>query len=180
MLYGTEVHKALEEYVSQGTPLPLNYQRFKSVADSLMQIPGHRFVEMQLALDKNKIPCEFNSDEKWVRGIADLVIIDGKTAYLLDYKTGSDRYADTKQLDILSLLLFAHFPEIEKIRAGLLFLLRNKMVSEEYSRQDIPRLWEKLNNDLKRIDYSYEKNHWHPNPGPLCRYCPVRTCEFNE
>ena len=29
MLYGTEVHKALEDYVRDGTPLPRNYERFR-------------------------------------------------------------------------------------------------------------------------------------------------------
>jgi len=28
MLYGTEVHKALEDYVRDGTPLAKNYERF--------------------------------------------------------------------------------------------------------------------------------------------------------
>ena len=35
MLYGTEVHKALEDYVNEGKPLLPNYNRFKKQVDAL-------------------------------------------------------------------------------------------------------------------------------------------------
>jgi len=35
MIYGTEVHKALEEYVKDGKELAVNYLRFKPAVDSL-------------------------------------------------------------------------------------------------------------------------------------------------
>jgi len=38
MRYGTEVHKACEDYVSEGTPLAENYKRFKPALDSLVEI----------------------------------------------------------------------------------------------------------------------------------------------
>ena len=34
MIYGSEVHKALEEYVRDGVELAKNYQQFKSMVDA--------------------------------------------------------------------------------------------------------------------------------------------------
>ena len=39
MTYGNEVHKALENYVKDGTPLAKNYERFKALMDTLMVTP---------------------------------------------------------------------------------------------------------------------------------------------
>jgi len=45
-------------------------------------------------------PCSFEDENVWVRGIADLLIIDddGLKAKVLDYKTGNDKYPDRDQL----------------------------------------------------------------------------------
>jgi hypothetical protein len=45
-----------------------------------------------------------------------------ETAFVVDYKTGkSSRFADTRQLEILTLALFKHFPKVKRVKAGLLF-----------------------------------------------------------
>ena len=49
-----------------------------------------------MALTYNKTPCDFKSEDRWVRGIADLVIVDGTTCFYIDYKTGSNKYPDPK------------------------------------------------------------------------------------
>ena len=43
MLYGTAVHKALEDYVRDGAPLAKNYLRFKSQLDALLEIGGTKY-----------------------------------------------------------------------------------------------------------------------------------------
>jgi ATP-dependent exoDNAse (exonuclease V) beta subunit len=49
-----------------------------------------------MALTYSKEPCDFHDENRWVRGIADLVIIDGADAFVVDYKTGSNKYPDPK------------------------------------------------------------------------------------
>ena len=63
MLYGTEVHEALELYVKENKPLAKNYQRFQKVVDTLIAIPGEKLPEYKMALDKNLKPwlLELNS-----------------------------------------------------------------------------------------------------------------------
>jgi hypothetical protein len=180
MIYGTEVHKALEDYVRDGVALAKNYERFKNFVDDLIAIPGDKYVEHEMALTKDKTPCAFGEATRWVRGIADLLIVDNDYAFIVDYKTGSNKYPDPKQLRLMALMTFAHFPQVQKVKAGLLFVMHNTFIPEEYKREDIDKSWDKFIPTLTRLDNSYDTNTWQPNPTPLCKYCPVKTCDFNK
>jgi len=179
-IYGKEVHKALEDYVKSNTALAKNYERFKGLVDDLIAIPGDKYCEYEMALTKEKTPCKFEDSNRWVRGIADLLIVDGDTAFIVDYKTGSNKYPDPKQLKLMALMTFAHFPEVNHVKAGLLFLAHNQFIPEEYKREDIDKLWGNFTTPLMRLSHSYASNTWMPNPTPLCKYCPVKTCDFNK
>lgn len=180
LTYGKEVHSALEEYVRDGKPLPLNYQRFQKAVDELLQIEGQKMVEHEMALLPDKTPCLFTDTNRWVRGIADLLIVNGDTAWVVDYKTGSDRYPDLDQLKLMALMVFSHFPAVQKVKGALLFILKNSLVSEEYTRNQCDVLWEAFLAKTKRLELAYSMNEWTEQPSPLCRYCPVTTCQFNR
>ena len=180
MIYGTEVHKALEDYVKDGKELALNYIRFKGVVDELIAIPGQKYPEYQMALGHDKTPCAFDNPDRWVRGIVDLLIVDNDYAFIVDYKTGSNKYPDAKQLRLMSLMTFAHFPQVNKIKAGLLFVMHNSFITEEYKREDIEKSWGKFEGPLTRLDKAFETNVWPCNPTPLCGYCPVKTCDYHR
>ena len=180
MIYGTEVHKALEDYVKDGKELALNYIRFKGVVDELIAIPGQKYPEYQMALGHDKTPCAFDNPDRWVRGIVDLLIVDNDYAFIVDYKTGSNKYPDAKQLRLMSLMTFAHFPRVNKIKAGLLFVMHNSFITEEYKREDIEKSWGKFEGPLTRLDKAFETNVWPCNPTPLCGYCPVKTCDYHR
>jgi hypothetical protein len=179
MRYGTEVHKACEDYVGEGVPLAENYKRFQPVLDSLVAIPGTKYPEYRMALDKDRQVSAYGKGY-WVRGIVDLLIVDGDHAFIVDYKTGSNRHPDPKQLKLMALMTFAHFPEVNKVKAGLLFVMHESFMDEEYTRDQIPKLWSYFENDLERLSLSYENDTWQANPTPLCGWCPVRTCEFHK
>ena len=116
-----------------------------------------------------------------MRGIVDLLIVDGEDAFIVDYKTGSAKYPDPKQLKLMALMTFAHFPEVNSIKAGLLFIMHDAFVVEAYKREDIDKLWGAFTLDLERLKNSYENDKWIENPTPLCGWCPVKTCHnFRE
>jgi hypothetical protein len=180
MRYGTEVHKALEEYAKDRTPLPKNYSKFKSLVDALLEIPGDKYIEHKMALTSDKSPCEFDAEDYWVRGIADLLIVDGEDAFVVDYKTGSNRYPDPKQLKLMALMVFAHFPDVVRVRGGLLFVVHNSFLPDEYVRSKSVAYWQDFAPDLERLRLSAQMNNWPTNPTPLCRWCPVKTCEYHK
>jgi hypothetical protein len=150
------------------------------VLDSLIAIEGTKYPEYQMALTPDKEPCAFGDEKRWVRGIVDLLIVDGEHAFIVDYKTGSNRYPDPKQLKLMALMTFAHFPQVNKIKAGLLFVMHESFMDEEYTRDQIPKLWKYFESDLERLSHSYENDVWQANPTPLCGWCPVKSCEFHK
>ncbi len=180
MLYGTAVHSALENYVKDGRPLEKNYERYQPMLDALLGIDGERFPEYRMALNEDLNPCSFGGEEYWVRGIVDLLIVNGDTAHIVDYKTGSAKYPDVKQLRLMSLMTYAHFPQVNNIKAGLLFVAHNTFIDEEYKREQVSSMWENFIPELERLRLSHEHDKWPENPTPLCGWCPVTTCQFQR
>jgi len=180
MKYGTDVHKALEDYARDGTELPEFYKRFQPMADALLDIDGDRYLEFKMALTEDRLPCSFDAPNYWVRGIVDFMVISGDTAHIVDYKTGSAKYPDTKQLKLMALMAFAYMPGIERVKAALLFVAHNVFINEEYRRDEIDKLWESFTPDLLRLQSSTDTGHWPPNPTPLCGWCPVVTCQHHR
>jgi len=180
MLYGTAVHTALEDYARDGKPLPKNYERYKHLVDPLLEIEGTKHPELKMALTIDKKPCEFDAPDYWVRGIVDFLVTAGDTAYIVDYKTGSARYPDAKQLKLMALMTFAHFPEVQYVKAGLLFVAHDMFIPEEYDRSMADTLWLAFTPDLERLKVAHESGVWNPNPTGLCGWCPVTTCEHHR
>jgi len=179
--YGLEVHKAAEDYVGKGVPIPEKYIFIKEHLDALIEIPGEKLCEYKLGLNTNLEPCKFFDKDVWWRGVADLIIIQDDKAYVIDYKTGKNaKYADTKQLEILSLALFKHFPKVKKVKAGLLFLVANDFVKAGYEVSEEGTYWTKWLEDTKRLEMAIENEIWNKKPNFSCRgWCSVVDCEHN-
>jgi CRISPR/Cas system-associated exonuclease Cas4 (RecB family) len=180
MLYGTAVHKALEDYVGEGKPLEKNYERYQPMLDALLTIEGERLPEYRMAINTELEPCTWGAEDYWVRGIVDLLVLGGDTAYIVDYKTGSAKYPDVNQLKLMSLMTYAHFPNVEHIKAGLLFVAHNTFINEVYHRDQSEDLWKDFLPDLERLKLSYDNDKWPENPTPLCGWCPVTSCQFHK
>jgi len=180
ILYGNVVHKALENYIKDGEPLAENYQRFAPLMDTLKEIPGEFHPELRMALNFDRKACKWSDPECWVRGIVDFLVIDGEHAFIVDYKTGSNKYPDVKQLRLMALMVMEHFPQINKVKAGLMFVMHNTFITEEYTREESEKLWNSFIPDLERLKLSYEKDIWHATPNNLCGWCPVKSCEHHK
>jgi hypothetical protein len=178
--YGNAVHKALEKYAVDGTPLPNNYKRYQGYVDGILEIDGNKYPEYKMGLLPNRKACDYEDNNRWVRGIADMIIVDGDTAHIVDYKTGSANYPDPMQLKLMGLMVFAHFPEVLNIKAALFFIMHNVIVDEAYTRDQTDDLWAHFTPHLARWEEAHATNEWVANPTVLCGYCAVRTCEFNR
>jgi hypothetical protein len=183
MLYGTAAHTAAEEFVRDGTPLPRGFAYMQEALEIIREIPGEKLCEFKLGLKEDLSPCEFNDPEVYFRGIADLIIIDRekKRAYVLDYKTGKNaRYADTGQLELMALAVFKRFPEIEHVRAALVFVVAKEFVQTYYDRWQLTGFTEKFAGLLEQLKTSMQSDVFNPRPSGLCRaHCPVTECSYN-
>ena len=106
---------------------------------------------------------------------------DGDKARIIDYKTSkSSEYADTKQLQLLALLTFKHFPQVKTIKAGLLFLVVKDLVPREYQSDDQQFAWLDWINNVQSLEAAMDLNVWNPRPNFTCRkFCAVKDCEHN-
>jgi CRISPR/Cas system-associated exonuclease Cas4 (RecB family) len=183
LLYGSRFHEAAEKYVRDGESLPPYFTFAKQTLDNLKQIPGERLCEHEMGITKDLQPCAFNAPDVWYRGIADLLILDREKgeARVVDYKTGkSSKYADPEQLELMSLCVFKHFPEITRVKAGLLFVIANALVKSQYNAEQQDFLWTKWSDRNKRLAFASESDTWNPKPSGLCRkHCAVLTCSHN-
>jgi len=183
MLYGTAVHLAAEEYIRDGKPIPEKYGYVKPVLDSLMRFKGEFLCEYEMGLTEDLEPCGFKDDNVWYRGIADLVILnrEEKTAYVIDYKTSKNtRYADKGQLELMALATFKHFPEVETVKGGLLFVVCEELIKDVYHKTDEAKLWAKWLGDYKRMEKAFESDVWNAHQSGLCRrHCVVTECIHN-
>jgi hypothetical protein len=181
-LYGTRLHEQAEFFIKDHKPLDPDFKFMQPVMDKLAAMPGRKYPEYEMALTHDLRPCDFKSPDYWVRGIADLVIIDDDnlTARIFDYKSGGDKFPDTDQLTLMSLMVFAYFPHVRHVTSGLLFVLKNSVVKHRVDREQAQNLWWKYRERVGSIALSHANNSWPPTQSGLCKkYCAVRSCELN-
>lgn len=182
-LYGKSVHTAAEEFIRDGKPIPPEYEYVRPMLENLKNIEGDKHCEVRLGLTKDLQPCDFSAKNVWWHGIADLVIINEpkKIAYSIDYKTSkSARYADVKQLDLVAVGIFKHYPNIVRVKSALAFVVSKEFVKAEHYAEMVPKYIEKPAQDVARIEAALDNGVWNPIQGPLCKFCSVRDCEYNR
>ena len=183
-LYGNKVHKAAEHYIKDGTELPKEYKFMQGALDAFNNIEGEKHCEIRLGVTKEEgeyAPTTFFAKDVWWRGIADLLIINGDTAFIVDYKTSKNtNYADTKQLDLLAGATFLHYPEVKKVKSALSFVVCNRFISKEHTADLYKSYMSVFDDELERIEIALEKDVWNPVESGLCGFCPVTSCEHNR
>lgn len=182
-LYGQQVHKAAEEYIQKATPIPQKFIYIKDFVDVLKKIPGEKHCELKLGVNKTEAgfePCGFFDAEVWMRGVVDLLIVNGDRGYIVDYKTSKNaKYADTKQLDLMAGAAFVHFPELKRLKSALAFVVSNELIKKVHVREDVGKYLNTFSPQLERLEGAHSTGVWNPVSGPLCRFCPVKACDFN-
>jgi len=100
----------------------------------------------------------------------------------VDYKTGKNaKYAKKDQLEIFSLAVFKHYPQIKKVKAGLLYVVANEFIKEDYLQENADIYWQRWIRDVNRLEESVIHNVWNAKPNFTCRgWCPVVNCTHWE
>lgn len=187
ILWGEEVHTALEHHVKKGSPLPDKMAHFNPIVESILQRPGENHAEMELACDINLRPVGFWDADAWVRGKGDLVKINGNKGIVFDWKTGKKK-VNSLQLDLMSVLAFAKFPELIDLSTCFVwFQDPSRPTIKRYHRDHAPRLLDQFQQGVDDMIWSENEDIWPAKPSGLCRPnprtgfagCPVTTCPHN-
>jgi hypothetical protein len=193
-IWGDEFHTAAEKYIAAGvaqqesTPmftaasygqLPANMEQYRAYLDQFVIRPGRTLVEQEYALDEHLKPCAFLGDDVWMRGIIDVLNLQGAVANVDDHKTGK-RKKDPQQLIIFALLTFYHHPQVNCCHTRFHWVQFGGVTDgETYYRYQIPELWATLIPKLKDYRDAFHRGVFPPRPSGLCkRHCAVDTCEY--
>jgi hypothetical protein len=181
LIYGLDVHKAAEEFIRDNKPIPEKFKFIEPPLTKLRNYAGEKLCEHKMGLTRDLKPCGFFDRNVWWRGIADLVILQDDSAKIVDYKTGkSSKHADTKQLEILSLAVFKHFPQVKRVKGGLLFVVANDFVKGDFDVDQSDVYWQRWLTNTAQLEKAFEVNVWNPRPNFTCRkWCPVKDCTHN-
>ena len=175
--YGTQAHEVAEHYIKHGTPIPEKFKIMQPVVHALAKFPGEKHTELRLGVsltDTGYAPTTFFGKDVWWRGIVDLLIIDGAVAHMIDYKTGKNaKYADMKQLDLMAGAIFVHYPEVQKIKSGLAYVVSNEFPKKTHVRAEIDTYMSVFDKQLDQLEAALDSGMFNPKSGPLCGWCPV-------
>ena len=176
--YGTAVHEAAELFITQGAPIPEKFAFMRPIVEPLARKQGTKYAEIKIGVSEALEPRGFFDKDVWYRGIADLLIVNGSKAWLVDYKTGKNaKYADMKQLDLLAGAVFVHFPKVETINSALLYVVSQEMPRKTHHRQHLPEYMKVFETQLESLSDAMDNGVWNAKSSALCGWCPVQTCE---
>lgn len=189
ILWGNDVHKALELRVGYNTPLPARMQSFEKLAASLYALPGKKYVELETGISTEFGPAEYWGDNCWHRGKDDITIVNGYKALNGDYKTGKEN-KDTQQLELAAVRTMINFPEVEEVTTAYFWLQTGKVVKYKYVRANIAPIIERFVERVGNMLWSEQNNTWPARPSGLCKKsrrpgstyagCIVASCPHSE
>lgn len=172
--WGNEVHAAFEDRVLKGVPLPEGMKRWEGIAVKLAALPGEKFSELRMAIDKAFKPCDYW--HSWSRGQPDLLVVNKQKAAVVDYKTGKRK--PSEQLELYALYVFAHYPEVDAVDTAFVWLKDEKIDRKTITRDEVPVTWQSFLPRVSKLESAYERESWPARPSGLCKgWCPVTGCE---
>lgn len=174
--WGVKVHKAFEDAVNYGDPLPPSCQQWAPLVEKVKGLTGEKLPEFKFSITDAFLPTAWT--KAWSRGIADLVVRSGETVAILDYKTGKRKASD--QLSLYAGFAFAYWPEVQTVHTAFVWLPDRKIDRKAWKREETQDIWSLWLPTVRRMELAYEKNDWPARPCGLCKgWCPVKDCQFN-
>lgn len=181
LIWGNQVHDAMAKRCGKGTPLPLTMQHYEAWASQVDVLKNAGLavqVEQKLAIAADFKPTSFFDNRTWFRCVADVLIVapKSKVAITYDWKTGKVS-PEFEQLKLSSAVIFAHYPEVERVRTAYAWLGFDDKTVEEYRREDMVPMWNDLWPEIKAMEQAFFSLTYPPKPSRICRrYCPVTSC----
>lgn len=182
LAYGNTLHDVLAKAISGKAPLPEGFTKFQKWVDKMRAgttLEGGTatvLTEQNLAITRNFAPTGYFDNDVWFRGKLDVVKISGPVALVADWKTGKV-LEDGVQLALFAQCLFAHHPQVQKIRTEFIWLKYEAQTRADFTREDMIKVWSGLLPRVTTLENAYKAQDFPPKPSALCRrWCPVVSC----
>ena len=183
LAYGNTLHRVIAEAIIGKAALPKGYTNLQPWVDKVNAVPAGSktkvLVEQQMAITEALGPTTWFGDDVWYRGIGDVVKISGPVALAMDWKTGKI-LEDGVQLALMAQCIFAHHPQVQKIRTEFIWLKEDATTRADFTRADMVAVWNGVLPRVATMKAAHMAMNFPPRPGRLCRkYCPVTQCPHN-
>lgn len=175
---GKAVHDALYKRVAKGIPLPINLRQHEKLAESYAsraKVCDDLQGELKLCLNDALNPVDWFAKDAWVRAVVDLLLVKGKVAILVDWKTGK-RKPEFDQLMLSAALLSRYMPEIEEFHLVFEWLRDGERDTAKMTKADMKDVWKKFFPYITEIEEAVALTEFPANPTGLCGWCPVSGC----
>jgi RecB family exonuclease len=187
LLWGNQVHKALEDRLMDKTPLPATMREYEKWPRVIERATGIRKMEAEreMALSRDLTIRGWFDRDVWCRGKVDVLLLKdgGMTAKVLDYKTGAKIKDDKTQLMIFGLILMAMEPTIQRVFGQNIWLKHDKVSPEHpvcVTRDTYHSDWREILVRVNRMEEACKAENFPARESGLFkRHCPVFDCPSN-
>lgn len=179
--YGNRVHQLLEAK-GKGELDEFNLTeegrttlaKWGALVDRIVCREGDKYFEHQMAVNKALQPVDWFAADVWIRSIADVLVVNGDTAYCLDYKVGKVKDNPT-QLQLFAAMTLWHFPQVQKVKTSYVWLAYDQITNATYERRFLEALWNAMRPRFERVQETIELGVFKAKPSGLCPWCPAQN-----
>lgn len=183
LVRGSNVHKALEDYVVQRTTpgmevkvtsLP-EVESSKPFADRF--IDGYQQVipETQISINIDWKRVEWFDKSSYYRAIFDMIAINPDHVVIVDWKTGKIRDYDggpsgKGQLHLSAAIALSLWPEVPKVTTVYAYVDHKQTLPKHFTQDDREPLVAHFVKEHEKVN---EDKEFKPTPNDFCRWCPA-------
>lgn len=180
MQRGSEIHKALAEYITQkaeGLPREcFQHPVVEGFIGELAAFPD-KIVETQWGYDAGWQPVGWfdgPAGKTWFRSILDAgVLYEDSTAEAIDWKTGKRYGSNMDQMKSQAVAMFARFKQLVKVTVRLVYVDEKDHKASPYeiadiAKHEIPSIKADFE---KRVGRMFNDKIFAPKPNDKCRFC---------
>jgi hypothetical protein len=179
---GINRHKAVENHVRHCEPLPPDLQSLAGFLAKL-RAPGRKVaLELKLGLRADGTPTQFFANDVRWRMVPDILVYreNNDRAAAFDVKTGKPTQ-NFVQHALVAAGIFAHYPQINEVVARNIYSRTGAPGPEmRFERAAMPVVMEDIQARALELEHAFEDENCPPRQSPLCAYCGVKSCSFNN
>lgn len=184
LVRGSNVHKALENYVVQKTSngalevkitsLP-EVETTKPFVDRFINNYEQVIPETQIAINKDWQRVEWFAKDAYYRAIFDLIAIRKEDVAIVDYKTGKIREYDggpsgMGQLHLSAGIALHLWPEIPKVTTVYAYVDHKQTLPKTFEQSDAAKIRQHFDNMHDTVN---SDDKFKPQVNEFCKWCPA-------
>ncbi len=163
---GTEYHARLESAIN-GSPPDDEFSFYNSYIGQLRTLGAKP--EFAFALRRDWTVTNWDADDVWILGKADVWVPGQPLAHVQDWKTGKVYDSHEKQGEFYAMSLFSYVPEAREVKATFIYTDLKKSREWTYHRDMLDSLRSRWTARIERME---RDTACAPTPSYTCRRCP--------